>query len=189
MPQYTLLIPAREHPAIWDALVAKHFETLGDVLTPSIEKETHIEMRYSTKQVVLVMSNDGVAQVNERDVFFDGDNNAWLKTTILSKTTGFPMHTKTILTAQEKRKLLGIANTHDTAILNGIIEAYTNSGCMTDMLTGHDLAMADELDIDIYADDFDIFKDTWEFTPTLLAISDAATDIEAACEHLSLLIN
>ena len=64
----------------------------------------------------------------------------------------------TQLTVQQQAQIAAVLGTcPDTEKLSGMYEAYCNSGILTDMLTADDVAWFEHKNIDIYADDFDIF--------------------------------
>ena len=62
------------------------------------------------------------------------------------------------LTVQQQAQITAILGlSPDTEKLSGMHQAYCVSGILTDMLTADDVAWFEHNDIDIYADDFDIF--------------------------------
>lgn len=95
-----------------------------------------------------------------------------------------------MLNKQQKNDIMGIANAYDENLLAGIVSAITDSGDMRDMLTEDDLEHAEQLGIDVDADDFDIMDEqhTWEFRQVFNELIELHDDIEEVCEHLATLI-
>ena len=94
-----------------------------------------------------------------------------------------------MLTKEQRAQVMQVANAYDEEILQGIVIAMTDSGILSDMLTSEDVEHADNLNLDIYADDFDIMDEQhdWEFRQAYDELTDIG-DIEEVCEHLATLI-
>ena len=72
----------------------------------------------------------------------------------------------------------------DTEVLSGMHHAYCVSGILTDMLTADDIAYFEHKNIDIYADDFDIFgHGELCCTEYLDAFDKVSNDREAVMEY------
>ena len=94
-----------------------------------------------------------------------------------------------MLTKEQKAQVMQVANAYDEELLTKIAMAITDSGIMRDMLTDEDIETAEHLNLDVYADDFDIMDEQhdWEFRPAYDELNDIG-DIEEVCEHLATLI-
>jgi hypothetical protein len=94
------------------------------------------------------------------------------------------------LTTEQKAQVMQIANAYDEELLTKIAMAITDSGIMRDMLTDEDIDTAEQMGVDVDADDFDIMdvKYDWEFRQAYDELQDVSEDMEEACEHLLTLI-